>query len=106
MKIKELFNKMEKANQFAEMVGDAQWVLAFGYDDYSTHIFDSWKSFNKFIKEELAKWYISSMLDQEIELDSCGCGDCYFQCDEPMTKYNGKKFESSIHIAIYRKERN
>ena len=104
MKIKELFKSMEKANQFAEMVGDFKCVMAFASDDYSSHEFDGWKAFEKHIKEEYAKWYIVALLEQEIELDGRGCGDCNFECDEPMTRFNGKKFQSSIHVAIYRKE--
>ena len=40
MRIKELFKAMQKANQFAEMVGDSKWVIAFASDDYSSNEFD------------------------------------------------------------------
>ena len=104
MKIKDLFKKMEKANEFAEMVGSSKWTMVFASDGFSSSEFDSWKSFEKYLKEEYAKWYINALLEQEIEFDGKGCAFCNFECDEPMTRFNGKKFESSIYLEIYRKE--
>lgn len=103
MKIKDLFKMMEKANQFAKMVGDEPYLIYISIDDYYGMKFESWKEFDEYVKNEYAKWFIPSLYEQDIELDSKGCGDCNFECDEPMTPFNGKKFQSSIHLAIGRK---
>ena len=99
MKIKELFKEMEKANQFAEMIGSAKpyyiWVAIDG--GYGAK-FDSWKEFDSYIKNEYTNWYVPQLYAQEINLDSKGCADCFFECDVPF----GKPFESSIQLAIVR----
>lgn len=100
MKIKDLFKQMESANQFAKMVGKPTYQMYISLDGYYGYEFDSWKEFNSYIKNEYAKWYVPQLYALEIELDSKGCFDCDFDCEEPMTIINGKKFQSSIHIVI------
>ena len=104
MKIKDLFKMMEKANQFAKMVGEEPYQMCVSLDGYYGMKFESWKEFDSYVKNEYAKWYVPQLYAQEIELDGKGCADCFFDCDEPMTPYNGEKFHASIQIAIIRKE--
>jgi hypothetical protein len=103
VKIKDLFKKMEEANKFAKMVGEEQYQMWISLDEYYGVKYESWKEFYSYLKNEYAKWYVPQLLEQDIQLDSKGCGDCYFECDEPMTPFNGKKFQGSIHIAICKK---
>ena len=103
MKIKDLFKQMEKANDFAEMVGGQKWVLCISINnDYDKEFF-TFKSFFSYIKKEYAKWFIPQLLEQDLMLDSKGCGNHHFECVEPMTIYNGELFHASIDLVIYQK---
>lgn len=104
MNIKELFKSMEKANQFAKMVGEEPYIMWMSFDGYYGMKFESWKEFDEYVKNEYAKWYVPSLYKQEIELDSKGCADVFFECDTPTTPYDGKKFEGSVQVAICKKD--
>lgn len=104
MNIKELFKQMEKANEFAEMVGGQKWVLCISIDNYDyDKEFSTFKSFLSYIKKEYAKWYVPQLLEQDLKLDSKGCCNHHFECVEPMTIYNGELFQASIDLVIYQK---
>lgn len=85
MKIKELFKEMERANQFAKMVGDeGRYELEVAiseeqyFDWYYGKSFSSYKDFQKYCKEEYNKEYQESFIDAEIEMDNEGNGEGHF----------------------------
>ena len=101
MKLEELFKSMDKANEFANLVGEKPYVICVSFDGCSGITFGSWKEFKKYITKELAKWYYPQLLAQDINLDSCGCCDCFFTSIIP---YANSEFHSSVQLAIYRKD--
>lgn len=104
MKIKALFSLMKKANEFADLVGENPYIMWVSLDGYYGAKFYDWREFEDYVKNEYTEGYCSALLSQNIELDSKGCADCYFECDTPTTPYDGKRCQSSIQLAISRKE--
>ena len=85
MKIKDLFKAMEKANQFAEMVGDdSRYELEVCiseeqyFDWYFGKSFQSLKDFQKYCKEEYNEDYRDAFNDAEIEMKEDGEGEGHF----------------------------
>lgn len=85
MKIKELFKAMEKANQFAEMVGDdGRYELEVAiseeryFDWYFGKSFKDLKEFQKYCKEEYNEYYRNTFYDVEIEMKENGEGEGHF----------------------------
>ena len=85
MKIKELFKEMEKANKFAEMVGDKrryELEVCMGEEEY----FDWWfgksfknfKDFQKYCKEEYNEFYRDAFYNADIEMGEEGEGEGHF----------------------------
>jgi len=85
MKIKDLFKAMEKANQFAEMVGDdGRYELEVCiseeryFDWYFGKSFKDFKEFQKYCKEEYNEYYRDTFNNAEIEMKEEGDGEGHF----------------------------
>jgi len=102
MKIKELMKEMERTNKFLCMVGENQYIISISINGYDTNKFHTFKEFEKYLKQEYAKWFIPQLLEQEIELDGHGCSDCFFDYQEPNWFGDGGKIgQGSIQLAIW-----
>ena len=73
MTIKDLFKQMEKANEFAKMVGeeDNQWHLevTFENDWWFGESFDTYKDFSKWFKKEYRENFVNGALESQIEME-------------------------------------
>ena len=94
---------MEKANDFAEMVGGHRhWVMCISLDnDYDKEFF-TFKDFLKWVKKEYAKWFVPCLLDQDLNFNELNQIDHHFKC--PLPKCFGEElFEGSIFVVFYQR---
>ena len=104
MKIKDLFKQMEKANEFAKMVGGKEWKIEVAFDEfwYSAESFSNYKDFSKWLKKEYLKEFGEIALDTEITLDRAS-GKGNFVVRYWWLEQFGKGEEKhSIDILIYK----
>ncbi len=70
MTIKEMFKKIEAYNEVAEIMRTDKARLSFTYDSHWGEKFDSFQSFRKWIRRELAKEIADFVLSSnEFEMD-------------------------------------
>ena len=103
MKIKDLFKQMEKANEFAKMVGENEWHLEVAFDDfwYGAESFSSYKDFIKWFKKEYIEEFREVALETNIDLTTNGQGKGNF-----VTQYwwlHDRKEEHTICVNFYRR---
>lgn len=109
MKIKDLFKQMEKANDFAEMVGDeGRYELEICiceeqyFDWYFGNSFKTFKDFQKYCNEEYNEDYRNYFKDVEITMGEEGEGEGHFIV---IRWWNGKEEKHIIKVHFWRKER-
>lgn len=101
MKIKDLFKQMEKANEFAKMIGEEEFVLYASINGYSGKECHTFKEFQKWLKvEEWATYFVEKLLEVEIELQGKNSAMVYFDTYNP---YFGLDKDNSIEVAIYKR---
>ena len=101
MKIKDLFKQMEKANEFAKMIGEEEFVLYASINGYSGKECHTFKEFKKWLKvEEWATYFVEKLLEVEIELQGKNSAMVYFDTYNP---YFGLDKGNSIEVAIYKR---
>lgn len=109
MKIKELFKQMEKANEFAKMVGDeGRYELEVCiceeqfFDWYFGKSFKNFKDFQKYCKEEYNENYRNDFKDVEITMGEEGEGEGHFIVNH---WWNYKEEKHIIKVHFWRRER-
>ena len=102
MKIKDLFKQMEKANEFAEMVGGYKYVMSISIDGDYDKEFSTFNAFFRWVKKEYAKWFVPCLFEQELSFNEIGTIDHHFKC--PLPRCLGDElFDGSIYIAFYQR---
>ena len=66
MKIKDLFKKIEGANELNEFAGLAKLCVELGYDNRNFNVFNTYKEFKKFVCEEYV--LADKLLESDFEI--------------------------------------
>ena len=99
MTIKELFKKMEAANEFAEITGDAKHYISL-WENYSIGEAKTYKEYKKLIKETYVDCMVTPLLECEVTKQSSYIGD--FVYDYDVTDMWGYEHKGKIEFEICR----
>lgn len=69
MKLKDLFKKVENANDFCKSIGEDGYILYISIDSYREESFLTYKEFERYLKEEWVEYFWRVILEQEIKFD-------------------------------------
>ena len=97
MTIKELFKKLEAANEFAKLVGGEEYYITL-WDDNIIGEVSTYKEYRKVIKNVYTYEMVKPLLDYELVSNSSYIGD--FICDYNITGVYGHTYKGTLQFEI------